>query len=360
MNEREGIRPVSLAGLGTGIGSLPGTDIREAARFAAGEAPEMPFLPELPARGAIAAMVGRTCTLLVDLHVDLQPAGWRLVPGQSQDERRAHALLRGDVDEFEEAAHRADRFVKVAVAGPLTLAARMERPRGDRVLADYGARRELAQSLAEGVAGFAADVAVRFPQARLVVQVDEPMMPAVLAGRVPTASGFSRHRAVQADEVRASLRLVVDAVRSIGAVPVVHSCADGLDVALLQSTGIAALSFDLTTVVRPDGPGLRPGVDGDAWAEAAEAGLQLIVGAVPAVDPPGRPLEAVGVTNRVLTWWSWLGLEESLAAERLAVSPACGLAGASPSWARRALLLSRQVAGNLAGEPVQVDSDESD
>jgi methionine synthase II (cobalamin-independent) len=348
----------SLVGVGTGVGSLPGTDEREAARFVAGELPEMPFLPELPERGAGAHMIGRTCTLLVDMHVDLQPAGWRLVPGESQDERRARAQLRRDLDEFEEAAHRADRFVKVAVAGPLTLATWVERPRGDRVLADHGARRELAQSLAEGVAAFTAEVAGRFALARPVVQIDEPMLTAAMAGQVPTASGFSRHRAVGADEARASLRAMADAVRSGGGTPMLHSCSRGLDVGLVRDAGMEALSFDVSTLERMDGQGLRPDVDADAWSEAAEAGMVLFVGAVPAVDPAGRPPDAVAMTSRVLRWWGWLGFDESLAAQRLSVTPTCGLAGASPSWARQALALSRQVAGNLAGEPVQVPDDE--
>ncbi len=88
------------------------------------------------------------------------------------------------------------------VAGPWTLAATVERPRGDRLLADHGARRELAQALAEGVRGHVADLRRRVPGATLLVQVDEPVLPAVLAGQVPTASGFGRHRSV--DPPRAS------------------------------------------------------------------------------------------------------------------------------------------------------------
>ena len=41
---------------------------------------------------------------------------------------------------------------KIQVAGPWTLAATVEKPRGDKVLTDHGARRELAQALAEGAA----------------------------------------------------------------------------------------------------------------------------------------------------------------------------------------------------------------
>ena len=68
------------------------------------------------------------------------------------------------------------------------------------MLSDHGARRELAQALAEGVATHLADVRRRVPAERVVVQVDEPALPAVLAGSVPTASGFGRHRVVHPPE----------------------------------------------------------------------------------------------------------------------------------------------------------------
>jgi len=39
-----------------------------------------------------------------------------------------------------------------------------------------------------------------------------------------------------------------------------------------------------------------------------------------------------------------VGLEPT---DRLVVTPSCGLAGASPAWARAALVLSRKAAANL-------------
>ena len=83
-------------------------------------------------------------------------------------------------------------------------------PTGDRVLADHGARRELAQSLAQGIAELVVEMRRRLPEAQPVVQLDEPLLPAVLAGRVATASGFSRHRMVEPPEMSTALRHVVD------------------------------------------------------------------------------------------------------------------------------------------------------
>lgn len=58
-------------GTATGIGSLPGTDIVEAVKYVFGELPALPHLPELPARGPGADMIGRSAAFLTDLPVEL-------------------------------------------------------------------------------------------------------------------------------------------------------------------------------------------------------------------------------------------------------------------------------------------------
>ena len=96
-------------------------------------------------------MTGRALAVMAELGADLQPAGWRLTDAPGIDHRRARSLLAQDLDGLEEQAQGYDGAFKVQVAGPWTLAATVERPRGDKVLADFGARRELAQALAEGL-----------------------------------------------------------------------------------------------------------------------------------------------------------------------------------------------------------------
>ena len=88
----------------TGIGSWPGTDMADAIKIAFAECPDLPYLPELPARGAHAAMIGRSTALLAGLAVDLQPAGWRLTDGSGRDHRLAISTLRSDLDLLEEHA----------------------------------------------------------------------------------------------------------------------------------------------------------------------------------------------------------------------------------------------------------------
>jgi hypothetical protein len=68
---------------------------------------------------------------------------------------------------------------------------------------------------------------------------------------------------------------------------------------------------------------------------------------VPALDPVTEPT-ARALTDRVLAWLDMLGLDPDAVGQRLLLTPACGLAGASPAWARRALTLCREVAENLS------------
>jgi methionine synthase II (cobalamin-independent) len=321
----------------TGIGSWPGDDAEayaEAVRVVLGELPDLPHLPELPARGPAATMVGRTVAMVGDLAFDLQPAGWRLTDSSGIDHRRARSLLAQDLDELEEQAQGFSGTLKVQVAGPWTLAATVEKPRGDKVLSDHGARRELAQGLAEGVAEHLGDVRRRVGAARVVVQLDEPALPAVLAGAIPTASGFGRHRAVHPPEVSAAVAWVLDRA---GEEPWVHSCAAGVPWQLLRGAGARGLSGDLE---------MLDAGDMDVLAEALEAGETVALGVVPSLEPATVPT-ATTLTERVLRWLDMLGLDVEVVSERLVVTPSCGLAGASPDWARTALSLCREVAANL-------------
>lgn len=334
----------------TGIGSFPGTEQRDYDEALAvvlgelgGDEHGLPFLPEVPGRGAHAAMVGRTLGLVGDLDADLQPSGWRLTGTSGSlpaDQRRARSLLNQDLDGLEEQASGHTGGFKVQVTGPWTLAATVERPRGDKLLADHGARRELAQALAVAVADHVADVRRRLPAAaELVLQVDEPALPAVLGGGVPTASGFGRHRTVHPPEASEALRWVLDAAHEAGAVPWVHCCAPDVPLDLLRGAGARGVLVDLS-LLDADGH--------DAAAEALEAGDTVALGVVPTHEPGGTGGDAT-LVERVQRWLDMLGIDLDQASRSLVVSPACGLADASPAWARRAIELSRSIARSLTG-----------
>jgi methionine synthase II (cobalamin-independent) len=334
--------------LATGVGSFPGEDAAafdQALRVVLGELPDLPHLPELPGRGAPADMTGRALAVVAELGADLQPAGWRLTgsaPGI--DQRRARSLLAQDLDALEEQTQGYDGRLKVQVTGPWTLAATVERRTGDRLLADHGARRELAQALAEGLRVHLADLRRRVPGAALTVQVDEPALPAVLAGKVPTASGFHRHRSVDDPAASPALEWVMAAIEESGATPVVHCCAPEVPIGLLVGAGARGVSVDLGAL----GPSAYDGL-----AAVLESGRTLMLGVVPATDPATDPVswpDDGSLTERVLRVLDMLGLDPTGPDTQgdLVVTPSCGLAGASPAWARRACELSARVARNLA------------
>lgn len=318
--------------LATGIGSMPGTDFAESLRIVLGEVGALPYVPELPARGIHAGMIGRALAVLEGIEADLQPDGWRLGTSEGADLRRARSLLAQDLDTAEELAAEHAGPLKLQVTGPLTLAAMVERPRGDKMLADHGARREIAESLAEGLSAHVRDARRRFDR-ELIVQVDEPSIVAVMSGGVPTASGFGRHRSVQPPEVDALLGMITRAITEAGARPVVHSCAADLPVSLLAGAGFTAIAFDLALAKAED-----------AWAEVYEGGVDLWPGAVPSTDASATD---AAIAGRIETFFGRLGFDAEAYTERLVVTPSCGLAGASPAWARHALTLARTVGERL-------------
>src|SRR6202000_2854497 len=89
-------------GSATGIGSMPGTDPAEAARTVVDELPDFPFLPELPARGPGADLIGRTAALLIGIPVETVPAGWRIAERPGRVMRTAQSMLSSDLDTMEE------------------------------------------------------------------------------------------------------------------------------------------------------------------------------------------------------------------------------------------------------------------
>jgi methionine synthase II (cobalamin-independent) len=318
------------AGAATGIGSMPGTDPAEILRIVLGELPDLPFLPELPARGAGADLIGRGAALLTELPVEVYAGRWRLTARPGRDLRRARELLARDLDALHEQASEYEGVFKLQVAGPWTLAAALELPLGGRALRDHGAAREIAEALADGVRRHVADVAARLPRARLLLQVDEPSLPAVLAGRIRTDSGLYTYRSVEASTARSALAAVYEAA----GVPVIaHCCAPDVPLTLLREAGAAALAIDLALVT-----------DLDPLGEAVDAGVALVAGAA---DPRRPAPSSAEVADRIRDVWRKLGFPLADAAERVAVSPACGLPGTDIPAARAVLAACRDAGRRL-------------
>ena len=321
----------------TGVGSMPGGDAREAARVAVEAVGTLPFLPELPARGPGADMIGRTLGLLVDLYARVEPSGWRFGDRPGRDSKRARAWMGEDLDALEEFTQGYEGLLKIQAVGPWTLAAGVELRGGEAALRDAGACRDLTASLAEGLAAHLADLRRRIPGAAVLLQLDEPSLTAVLRGHVRTASGYGTHRAVDRTVVEGALR---DLVAAVGVPVTVHSCAPDVPFALLRRAGVAGISFDFALLTERDW---------DAFGEAAEGGTALFAGVVPGTDAPLS--DPGGSVSGVRALWRRLGLAPGVLGTTVAITPACGLAGASPAYARAALTHCARAARSLADNP---------
>lgn len=337
-------------GAATAVGSMPGDDPLDASATVVGELPLLPNLPELPERGVGADMVGRTAALLVDIAVEVRPSAYRVASRPGSEHRRAVDLLRMDLDAFDEACARVrPGWVKVQAAGPWTLAAAIELRTGHRVLTDRGAVREFTGSLTEGLRLHVAEVAAR-TGAQVLVQLDEPGLPAVLAGTLPTASGYGTVRSVAAPDARDALRDLIDAV---GVPVLLHCCAPHPPVGLLAATGAAGIGIDATL----------PSVSGrtavpaelDALGEVWDVGIPLLLGLVPAVEPAGE-VRTRDLAGPAFDLADRLGFDRVRLSALALPTPTCGLAGASPDWARRAMGLAREL-GEMFVDPPEEQQD---
>ncbi|WP_067667422.1 methionine synthase [Nocardia miyunensis] len=329
-------------GIASAVGSWPGTDPREAAATIVGELGDLTHLVELPGRGTGSDMIGRASALLVDMPFDATTRGYRLAARPGAVSRRARDLLRTDLDALEEAwestgSAGTGRTVKVQAAGPLTLAAQLELGSGHRVLTDSGAVRDLSESLAEGITRHAAEVAARLG-AKVVVQLDEPSLTAVLEGSLPGTSLLDSVRAVPAPEALSILDTVISGVPA----PVlVHTCANHPPLEFLRGSAAAAIGFDLATIGT---------ADLDDIGELLESGKQLALGLIPVQSPPA-PLTWRELAEPAVRLVDRLGVGRRTLTDRILVTPACGLANTPATWARRTLSLATEIARAFAEDP---------
>ncbi|KAA0024383.1 methionine synthase [Antrihabitans cavernicola] len=336
--------PDALVGVATGVGSWPGTDPREAAEIVVGELGRLPHLVELPARGVGADMIGRASALLVELPFDTTTRGYRITARPGVAAKRANELLRRDLDALEEVWETqglsGTGTVKVQSCGPLTLAAEVELVNGHRAITDAGALRDFADSLAEGLTRHVAEVRRRLG-ADVVVQLDEPLLGKVLAGSLRGVTGMERVPAMPAPEAQSLLDGVIT---GIGAPVVVHSCAKAPPLDFLQRSSAIAVSIDATLLTARDLDGV---------GELLQAGQGLLLGLVPSIAP-SKPPTWRDVAEPALALLDRLGFPRSILRSQIAVTPTCGLAGASDAWARTAVRLAAETARAFSEEPESI------
>jgi hypothetical protein len=271
--------------------------------------------------------------------VDVQPYGWRLVDRPGKDFRRAASALSTDINVLADVAgaeYTAAAEIKVQLLGPLSLAAGLHLHNGERSLIDYGARRDVAASLAAGVGSHLARVSSAVPGARLVVQLDEPDIAAVLAGTIPTSSGYRTLRAVGGQEVTESWRVVIDALRAAGAAEIVVSVPEiEAPFDRILAAGADGVAVPLRALTSRQWEQLAGAVEAGKrlWAGTLDVGIGTLPKVADVVDSIWRP-------------WHQLGLPAS-SLSTVRITPSAGLAGHTPSTATAVLNRLTQVADGL-------------
>lgn len=183
-------------------GLFPGTD---PARYVQDQLDYLEHAPltlgTQPERGPGSDMAARSLAWMRGLPVDLQPYGWRLSRAAGIDQRRIDSALHTDLAAFGDVLSAANveqvGKLKLQSYGPLTLAAVIHLPSGEKVVSDQGALAELAIEQAHTSAEGLRHLADEYGIAHFHYEVFEHQVANILAGTVPTASGFERYRAVE-------------------------------------------------------------------------------------------------------------------------------------------------------------------
>lgn len=328
----------------SGRGDFPGDDLAEAMSRVEGElgAPHLPFLPHLPALGWRSTPLARTLAVCEGLAFDGASFGWRMVHSGSRGAREsalAQDRLLSDINLLaDRVGAQKKRFgsgqapaYKIQLAGPLTLAASIYLPGGERAISDAGASRDLLESFLEGLERWAESLreALQAPQALIAVQLDESEFQRLMEGTIPTVSGFRSlsalqphyyqqvYRRVAERFAELNLQLILDvdgtALKPVQELKLLTQPRPALDaLALLkamQVEGAAACAF----LLHPDrarlkGPGMLqvpPLSDPRSWepvAQLLEAQAQLWLPVVTSARVPDQ-------VRRLYSLWREVGLE---------------------------------------------------
>lgn len=332
------------------LGPWPGADQHEAQATVLGElssAPEgvtgVPPLVQVPGRGPWALPLARAAGLLTDMPVELGPHGWRLADRPGRDLERIHAARREELDVLAVTGFGYVGPLALTLPGPWSTAATLYLARGDRVLSDVGAVRELLASLGDGLGTLLTAVRGAVPGAEPVVVLSEWLLPEVLGGGVPTFSGHGYLRSVPGERVSAGLTAVVDAARAAGAGSVVVHGGErfaGAPGQVLARSGADAVGVTL---------GSLRGAQWEQVAALVEEGVRLWLG-LPG-GGSGQPVDPAQLAASVLRPWTGVGLPVERVADVVVHAGSAVPDAALPATgeaARAALAATVRVAAHLA------------
>lgn len=285
--------------LGVSAGYFSGSDFPEAFQAARGElgAPHLTPFPTLEERGFAATRTARTISVMADLSADGQPFGWRVRETPSRESVAAESALRSDINVMADAIGAVGRghrgHTVLSLTGPITLATELKLGNGESSISDHGARRDIAASLSEGIAGIVASLRTAVDGEDLTIRWCEPRMRDALEGKVPTSSGYRTMRAIPRAEARDALAAVARRTQDVGVGAVLDTGGSVPDVDFGRS-------FDAVTS-RPVGRGAG---EWEAIAGAVDRGQDVWLGIVPI----GLRESTVDTVKSLWSTWRDLGL----------------------------------------------------
>lgn len=286
----------------TGLGGWGGVNMVDAVSRVRGElgAPHLSFLPELVDRGFHATALGRTLACLEGLTADVTASGWRITEGFAKEGNLAQTVLASDINALADVVGKEknpEGGLKVRLLGPFSLAASTYLTNGELVLIDYGARRDLCDSLLAGLESLVERLKQAAPGLQLSLQFDEPLLPAVLAGAIKTSSGYSTVRALRRHEAVETLAKI-------------HRRAEGLGVNVLVRSNVLELHPEIQAVLMAPVLNLsgRPTRDWEQVARMVEAGARPLLETV----SPRTRLPVGEIARGFWVRWRDVGLAKNL------------------------------------------------
>ena len=247
-----------------------------------------------------AEAIGRAVGLLTDLHVDRTSFGWRLTASPGKDERLEDSALVEAFDAIAEYGQSWPGQIQLSLPGPWTLVTALSLRSGARVLGDHGARRDVVQAYAFGIAAFTDRIAAlgMQPTVRLV----ETRLKPVLTGTWPSVSGWQSLPAISETQVWAALdstlRHLPPTLLSLPNLDPLHLSGKEIPAAeAIGRTGARSVSVPLATL------------NSDSWEQLAilaEAGTGIWL------HLPARAGESPGAVTqwceRIRTPWTRIGM----------------------------------------------------
>lgn len=331
----------------SGLGDFPGDDLSEAMSRVEGElgAPHLPFLPHLPALGWRSTPLARTLVVCEGLAFDGASFGWRLVHSGGRGVREsalAQDRLLSDINlladrvgaqkkRFTSNVEGSAAVYKIQLVGPLTLAASIYLPGGERAISDAGASRDLLESFLEGLERWMDSLreALQAPRALIAVQLDESEFQRLMEGAIPTVSGFRSlsalqphyyqqvYRRISERFAELNLQLILDvdgtALKPVQELKLLSQSRPALDALALLKAMQVEDAAPCALLLHPDrarlkGPGMLqvpPLSDPRSWepvAQLLEARAQLWLPVVTSARVPDQ-------VRRLYSLWREVGLE---------------------------------------------------